>query len=145
MSIQQQAEQVARVKRYENGTVLHPTTIDHKATITDLHIVMKEYNISGIPVVDEEKKLVGIVTKRDLRFETDMNKPIVKVMTKKVVTAPHGTSIDEAKEILQKHRIEKLPIVNNEQEVIGLITFKDIMQTVNYPHACKDINGCLRV
>jgi len=145
MTIKQQAEHVARVKRFENGTVLHPTTIDHKATIADLHIVMQEYNISGIPVINENKKLVGIVTKRDLRFETNTNKPIADIMTKQVITAPHGTSIDTAKDILQEHRIEKLPIVDDKDHVIGLITFRDIMQTANYPHACKDSNGCLRV
>lgn len=145
MSIQQQAEQVARVKRYENGTVMHPTTIEDGATIADLRLVMKEYNISGIPVVNSKKVLVWIVTKRDLRFETDDSKMITEVMTKEVVTAAKWTSLEQAKVILQEHRIEKLPIVNDANHVIWLITYKDIMQTINYPHACKDGNGCLRV
>lgn len=145
MPIEDQAEQVARVKRYENGTVMHPTTIQDDATISDMRYIMDMYNISGIPVVNSQNKLTGIVTKRDLRFETDDSKPIAKIMTTKVITAPQGTELEEAKNILQEHRIEKLPIVNQANEVIGLITYRDIMQTINYPYACKDDHGCLRV
>ena len=118
MSIEQQSSQIARVKRYENGTIMHPTTIHDGATIADLHIVMKTYGISGIPVVNSNKEIVGIVTKRDLRFETDIDKPLTKIMTTKVITAPQGTSLEQAKEILQQHRIEKLPIVDENNRVV---------------------------
>ncbi len=145
MSIEDQAEHVRRVKRYENGTIMHPTTIHEDATLWDFRKIMFTHNISGIPVINNNNKLVGIVTKRDIRFETDDSKPLKKIMTTKVVTAPTWISINEAKIILQKHRIEKLPIINKNNEITGLITYKDIMQTANYPQASKDTQGRLLV
>lgn len=143
MSIEEQAEQVRRVKRYENGTIISPTTIYENATLGDFRQIMFTHNISGIPVINTKNKLVGIVTKRDIRFETDDTKPLTKIMTTKLITAPTGTSIDQAKQILQKHRIEKLPIVNKNNEITGLITYRDIMQTMNYPLASKDTQWSL--
>ena len=146
MSIEEQARQVAIVKRAENGMIYDPVTIQCGATVKDALNMMAEYHIGGIPVVDKDNKLVGIVTNRDLRFERDENKIIDEVMTKEnLVTTHQQTDLSAAAEILQKHKIEKLPVVDNEGKLIGLITYKDITKAKDKPMACKDAKGRLRV
>ncbi|WP_207425212.1 IMP dehydrogenase [Pedobacter sp. SYSU D00535] len=146
MTIQRQAEEVRKVKRSESGMIQDPVTLHQEATVMDAFNIMKEYRIGGIPVIDSDSKLVGIITNRDLRFQKDMQRPIVEVMTKdNLVTAPEGTDLVKAEEILQDYKIEKLPVVNAEGKLIGLITFKDIQKFKNYPNACKDEHGRLRV
>jgi IMP dehydrogenase len=146
MSIQQQAKEVMKVKRAENGMILDPITIDSNSTVADALNLMKEYKIGGIPVVNENKVLVGIVTNRDLRFEQDMSRPIHEVMTKEnLITTTQTIDLDKAAEILQKHKIEKLPVVDNNNRLIGLITYKDITKAQDRPNACKDGLGRLRV
>ena len=140
-----QAAEVDKVKKSESGMILNPVTIAPDDTIRDAHKIMAQYRISGIPVT-KQGKLVGIVTNRDLRFETRMDLKISQVMTRdNLVTAPEGTTLDKAREILHQNRIEKLPVVNNRFELKGLITIKDIAKRIKYPDACKDENGCLRV
>jgi IMP dehydrogenase len=146
MTIAQQADQVRNVKRSESGMILDPVTLGVDALIGDALAAMKRYKIGGIPIVDEEKQLIGILTNRDLRFESDLNKSVTELMTSKnLVTAPIGTNLSQAKEILQKHKIEKLPIVNDKNQLAGLITYKDIMKVIDYPNACKDKYGRLVV
>ena len=147
MSIAEQAHQVAIVKRAENGMIYDPITILAQATVKDALDIMAEYHIGGIPVVDEDKKLVGIVTNRDLRFETNMVRPICEVMTPadKLVVTHQQTDMEAAATILRENKIEKLPVVDNEGRLIGLITFKDITKAKDKPMACKDSKGRLRV
>jgi IMP dehydrogenase len=145
MSIELQALEVKKVKRAENGMIIDPITIGSKASVGDTLALMKEYHIGGIPVVDKSNRLKGIVTNRDLRFEKDMAQPIAKIMTKKVITITEFTDFEKAAEILQQYKIEKLPVVDNENKVIGLITYKDIIKIKARPNACKDNRGRLRV
>jgi IMP dehydrogenase len=140
-----QAAEVDQVKKSESGMILNPVTISPDNTIRDAHKIMAQYRISGIPVT-KNGKLVGIVTNRDLRFENRMDLKISQVMTREnLVTAPEGTTLDKAREILHQHRIEKLLVVNNRFELKGLITIKDIAKRIQYPDACKDEHGRLRV
>ena len=146
MSIAEQARQVHAVKRAENGMITDPVTIERGATVADALAIMEEYHIGGIPVVDTERKLVGIVTNRDLRFETDANRPIDEVMTKDhLVTTSQSTDLEEAARILQQHKIEKLPVVDADGRLLGLVTYKDITKAKDKPMACKDKYGRLRV
>jgi IMP dehydrogenase len=145
MTIERQAEEVDHVKRSESGMIQKPVTLSPDRTVGDALAVMKKYSISGIPIV-EQNKLVGILTNRDLRFEPNLDLLISKIMTTgNLVTAPVGTTFEEAEQILQKHRIEKLPVVDKNGTLRGLITFKDIQKKKHYPNACKDKHGCLRV
>ena len=140
-----QAAEIDRVKKSESGMILDPITISPDQTIRDAHDLMARYRISGIPVT-KGGKLVGILTNRDLRFETRMDLKVSQVMKRdKLVTAPEGTSLEKAREILHEHRIEKLPVVNKQFELKGLITIKDIEKRIKYPNACKDAHGRLRV
>jgi IMP dehydrogenase len=140
-----QAAEVGRVKKSESGMILDPVTISPDQTIRDAHELMARYRISGIPVT-KSKKLVGILTNRDLRFETRLDLKVSQVMKRdKLVTAPEGTSLEKAREILHEHRIEKLPVVNKHGDLKGLITIKDIEKRIKYPNACKDAHGRLRV
>ena len=146
MSIEMQANEVRKVKRAENGMILDPVTLNAEARVIDALNIMKEYSIGGIPVVDNHQKLVGIVTNRDLRFEKGMNKPIREVMTKEnLITTTEFTNFEEAAEILQQFKIEKLPVVNKDYKLIGLITYKDIIKISQHPTSCKDARGRLRV
>lgn len=140
-----QAAEIDKVKKSESGMILDPITISPDQTIRDAHDLMARYRISGIPVT-KGGKLVGILTNRDLRFETRMDLKVSQVMKRdKLITAPEGTSLEKAREILHEHRIEKLPVVNKQFELKGLITIKDIEKRIKYPHACKDSHGRLRV
>ena len=146
MSIEDQARQVAIVKRAENGMIYHPVTILSNATVAEALGLMAEYHIGGIPVVDKENKLVGIVTNRDLRFERNVGRPIAEVMTKdNLVTTHQQTDLTAAAQILQENKIEKLPVVDDDNHLIGLITYKDITKAKDKPMACKDEKGRLRV
>ena len=145
MSIEAQAEQVDYVKRSESGMITHPITLNKENTLADAEEILSAYKISGLPVVTKDNVLVGIVTNRDLKYRVLDDTPIEKVMTyKNLITAPVGTSLEEAKKILLDNRIEKLPIVDDQYRLVGLITIKDIDNVVNYPQACKDDNGRLR-
>lgn len=144
-SPEDQAAEVDKVKKSESGMILNPVTISPDNTIRDAHKIMAQYRISGLPVT-KNGKLVGIVTNRDMRFETRMELKVSQVMTRdNLVTAPEGTTLEKAREILHQHRIEKLPVVNPRFELKGLITIKDIAKRIKYPHACKDEHGRLRV
>lgn len=146
MSIEEQARQVAIVKRAENGMIYDPVTIHKGRKVIDALNMMAEYHIGGIPVVDDDNNLVGIVTNRDLRFEKKMDKLIDDVMTKENLVVTHQqTDMIAAAQILQEHKIEKLPVVDNKGKLIGLITYKDITKAKDKPNACKDIKGRLRV
>lgn len=146
MPIAEQARQVHAVKRAENGMIYDPVTILRGSTVADALKMMEEYHIGGIPVVDEEGYLVGIVTNRDLRFERDLTRKVDEVMTSKnLVTTNQSTNLEEAAEILQRHKIEKLPVVDSNNKLIGLVTYKDITKAKNKPNACKDVLGRLRV
>lgn len=146
MSIEEQARQVAIVKRAENGMIYDPVTIHRDACVKDALDLMAEYHIGGIPVVDDEGKLVGIVTNRDLRFERNLNCRIDEVMTSEnLITTHQQIDMDAASAILQEHKIEKLPVVDAEGNLIGLITYKDITKAKDKPMACKDDKGRLRV
>lgn len=146
MPIEEQARQVASVKRAENGMIHSPVTILPDLTVHDALQLMSEFKIGGIPVVDKEYKLIGIVTNRDLRFEKDLSKPISEVMTKdNLVTTTRDTDLNRASEILQNHKIEKLPVVDTSGKLLGLITYKDITKAKDKPNACKDAKGRLRV
>jgi IMP dehydrogenase len=145
MSIEAQAVQVRKVKRAENGMILDPVTINVNGLVGNALELMKEFNIGGIPVTNEDLVLVGIVTNRDLRFERDLMRPITEVMTKNVVTTTEFTDFAKAEEILQKYKIEKLPVVDKGNKLIGLITYKDIIKIKARPNACKDSRGRLRV
>lgn len=146
MTIEKQAEHVRRVKRSDSGLIIDPVTLSQKAIIREALAMMREFKIGGIPIVDENKKLVGILTNRDLRFETDMNRPVAEVMTKEnLILAPEGTTLQQAEEILKNYRIEKLPVVDKDGILKGLITYKDIMKLQSHPRACKDKFGRLLV
>ncbi len=146
MSIEEQALKVRKVKRAESGMILDPVTLPKEALVRDAKANMKEHSIGGIPIVDKDQKLIGIVTNRDLRFERNNDRPVSEVMTSKnLVTVAEGTSMEEAEEILQAHKIEKLPVVNKDYKLIGLITFRDITKLTQKPIANKDQYGRLRV
>ncbi len=146
MTIEAQAEQVDRVKRSESGMILDPVTVGPAQTIRFVLGLMNKYKISGIPVVDEGRRLIGIITNRDLRFVIDQDVKVEEVMTsKQLVTVPEGTQLKQAEQILQKHKIEKLPVVDRHGVLKGLITFKDIQKKIKHPFACKDGHGRLRV
>lgn len=146
MTIAEQAKQVSVVKRAENGMISNPVTIKKGANVGDALALMAEYKIGGIPVVDDEGYLVGIVTNRDLRFQRDLTKLIDDVMTKEnLVTTSRSTNLEEAADILQIHKIEKLPVVDQDNKLIGLLTYKDITKAKDKPMACKDDRGRLRV
>ena len=146
MSIEEQARQVHAVKRAENGMIYDPVTIKVGSTVNDALNMMREYHIGGIPVVDGDNTLVGIVTNRDLRFERNLSRRIDEVMTKEnLITTTQSTNLEEAAEILQRHKIEKLPVVDKNGKLIGLVTYKDITKAKDKPNACKDSYGRLRV
>ncbi len=143
MSIERQAEEVDRVKRSENGVILDPIWLTPDKLVKDADALMGKFRISGVPIT-ENGKLVGIITNRDIRFEINHNKTIAEVMTKdRLITAPEGTTLDQAKEILTKHKIEKLPIVDKDYNLKGLITIKDIEKAIKYPNSAKDAHGRL--
>ena len=146
MSIEAQADQVRKVKRSESGMIIDPITLLETATLADALKIMREFKIGGIPVVDENNKLVGILTNRDLRFQSNLSQPVTGIMTQNnLITAREGLTLEEAESILQKYRIEKLPIVNDDYHLVGLITYKDILKKKSHPNACKDELGRLRV
>lgn len=146
MGIEEQALKVRKVKRAESGMIIDPVTLPITAKVIDAKAYMKEHKIGGIPIVDEKGKLLGIVTNRDLRFEKNNQRPISEVMTSEnLVTVSEGTSMEEAEEILQENKIEKLPVVNKEEKLVGLITFRDIEKLTQKPIANKDSYGRLRV
>jgi len=146
MPISVQADEVDVVKRSESGMILKPITLGPDATLRDAHALMARFSISGVPIVGEGRLLVGIVTNRDLQFETNLDRPIQDIMTSQsLVTVPIGTTLDEAERVLHEHRIEKLPVVDGEGRLEGLITVKDIFKRRKYPNACKDEHGRLRV
>jgi IMP dehydrogenase len=146
MPIDTQADKVKKVKRSESGMILDPVTLHQTALVSKAKSFMKEYSIGGIPIVDKEKKLIGIVTNRDLRFENENKKPLSQIMSKKsLVTGHEGISMKEAEMILQKHKIEKLPIVNKQNKLVGLITFRDIQKISLKPISNKDKFGRLKV
>lgn len=146
MSIARQAEEVDRVKRSESGMILEPVTVRADQRVRDVLSLMNKYRISGIPVVDQSVKLIGIITNRDLRFQPDENQLVADIMTREnLVTAPLGTTLEQAESILQKYKIEKLPVVDKNGILHGLITFKDIQKKSRHPFACKDERGRLRV
>jgi IMP dehydrogenase len=146
MSIERQANEVKKVKRAENGMILDPITLDKNALVSDAFYIMKEYGIGGIPVVDKTNKLVGIVTNRDLRFERKHNRPVAEVMThENLITTTEFTDFEKAADTLQEFKIEKLPVVDKDYKLVGLITYKDIIKIKARPNACKDERGRLRV
>lgn len=146
MSIEDQADQVRMVKRSESGMIVDPVTLPEDATVREARGLMKKHKIGGIPIVKEDNTLIGIVTNRDLRFEHFVDKPLNTIMTSEnLVTAREGTTLKEAEKTLQEHKVEKLPIVDDNMKLVGLITFKDIEKKMNFPNACKDDMGRLRV
>ncbi len=146
MTIEQQTEQVRKVKRSESGLIIDPVTLHKDATIGDALTLMKENKIGGIPIVDNNKKLVGILTNRDLRFEDNKAKKVSEVMTSEgLITAVEGTDLAGARNILSKHKIEKLPVIKKDKTLVGLITYRDIQKVQNFPHAVKDSFGRLLV
>lgn len=146
MRIDQQAEQVRKVKRSQSGLILDPVTLSVNSTVQDAENIMREFKIGGIPVIDGNGKLLGIITNRDLRFQKDMTVAVEKIMTKEnLITAPENITLDKAETILQQYKIEKLPIVNKKGKLTGLVTFKDIQKKKNKPNACQDSYGRLRV
>ncbi|MGC9344440.1 MAG: IMP dehydrogenase, partial [Bacteroidales bacterium] len=146
MTLEKQSAHVRKVKRAESVMIHDPITIKIQSTVGDALNLMKEFKIGGIPVVDKNEKLIGIVTNRDLRFERDMNRPVGEVMTSEnIVTTTKKTDLARAAEILQMHKIEKLPVVDKDFKLIGLITYKDITKSKDRPNACKDSRGRLRV
>jgi len=146
MSIEQQAMEVRKVKRAENGMILDPITLYKDAVVKDALDIMEENSIGGIPVIDKAGKLVGIVTNRDLRFERNLNKPIAQAMTSdNLITTTEFTDFEQAGDILQKHRIEKLPVVDEDYHLVGLITYKDIIKIKAHPNSCKDSQGSYTV
>ncbi len=146
MTIEEQATKVRRVKRAESGMIIDPVTLHQNATVEDAKNAMREHSIGGIPIVDEHEKFIGIVTNRDLRFESQLKRPVSEVMTSKnLVTVSEGTSLKEAEVILQNNKIEKLPVVNDTNKLVGLITFRDITKLTQKPNANKDQYGRLRV
>jgi len=145
MTIEQQADQVRKVKRSQSGMILDPVTLLANATVRDAEKIMREFKIGGIPVVDGNGKLVGIITNRDVRFQKNLSLPVEDIMTKeKLITAPEGITLDKAEVLLQQYKIEKLPIVNKKGKLTGLLTYKDIRKKKNKPNACQDKFGRLR-
>lgn len=146
MTIEEQAEQVRKVKRSQSGMILDPITLRIHSTVRDAEKIMREFKIGGIPVIDGNGKLVGIITNRDLRFQKDMSIPVEDIMTREnLITAPEGITLEKAEVLLQKYKIEKLPIVNKKGKLTGLVTYKDILKKKNKPNACHDQFGRLRV
>jgi IMP dehydrogenase len=146
MSIEDQVAEVDKVKRSESGMIVEPVTLSPNNRLSDAIQVMERYHISGIPITDENGKLVGILTNRDIRFEEDMDRTVGEVMTKEnLITVPVGTTLEQAKEILHKYKIEKLPVVDDNGKLMGLITVKDIQKRIQFPNATKDERGRLRV
>ena len=146
MSIEDQAQQVFAVKRSESGVILNPITLQNKATALEAKKLMIDHNIGGIPILDSNKKLIGIITNRDLRFEKNLNQTVDKIMTSEgLITTTKSTSLEKAENILQQNRIEKLPVIDASNNLIGLITYRDIMKVKEQPKACKDKLGRLRV
>ena len=146
MSIDRQAQEVDRVKRSESGMILNPITLGPEASLRDAHRLMARFSISGVPIVRPDGILLGIITNRDLQFETDLDRPVSALMTSKgLVTVPVGTTLEQAQELLHRHRIEKLPVVSAGGRLAGLITVKDIFKRRQFPNACKDEHGRLRV
>jgi len=145
MSIEKQAMEVRKVKRAEAGMILQPITVNVSARVADAINIMREHKIGGIPVVNDDLVLVGIITNRDLRFERNLRKSVSEVMTRKVITTEEFTDFETAAEILNQHKIEKLPVVDKQGHLIGLITYKDIIKLKSMPNACKDDKGRLRV
>ncbi len=146
MSIETQAEHVDKVKRSEHGVITDPFSLSPDSKVSDADALMGRYKISGVPIVEKDGTLIGIITNRDMRFETDYTKRVSEVMTSKnLVTAPKGTTLDEAQQILSKYKIEKLPLVDNKGKLIGLITIKDIEKSIQYPLSAKDDGGRLLV
>ena len=146
MTIEKQANEVRKVKRAENGMIIDPITLKVNATVGDALKIMEEYSIGGIPVVDENNKLVGIVTNRDLRFERNMRKSVNDAMTSKnLITTTEFTNFEQAADTLQKYKIEKLPVVDDDYKLVGLITYRDIIKIKENPNSCKDEKGRLRV
>ncbi|TAE38517.1 MAG: IMP dehydrogenase [Runella slithyformis] len=146
MTIEQQAAQVRKVKRSESGMIVDPITLAADATLADAQRIMSEFRIGGIPVVDATNTLVGIVTNRDLRFQKDLAKPVADIMTKEnLITGPEGMKLEDAENILQEFKIEKLPIVDKNYKLVGLVTYRDIIKRKDRPNACKDQLGRLRV
>lgn len=146
MPVEVQAEQVRSVKRSESGMIIDPVTLPRDAKLADALALMRRFSIGGIPIVDAGHKLIGILTNRDLRFETKLDRPVHEVMTSEnLITAPIGTNLEQARDILQGYKIEKLPVVDSENKLVGLITYKDIMKVQDYPYSCKDSFGRLVV
>ncbi|MCB9350982.1 MAG: IMP dehydrogenase [Lewinellaceae bacterium] len=146
MTIEEQAEQVRSVKRSESGMIVDPVTLMEDAIVGDAISLMRRFKIGGIPIIDGQNKLTGILTNRDLRFETQLNRPVKALMTThNLITAPVGTTLEQARDILQAHKIEKLPVVDEHNKLVGLITYKDIMKVQDYPNSCKDSLGRLVV
>jgi IMP dehydrogenase len=146
MSIADQAAQVRKVKRSESGMIVDPITLQADATLRDALRIMNENKIGGIPVIDDSNRLIGIITNRDLRFQKDLNKKVVDIMTSKgLITAAEGIGLDAAESMLQEHKIEKLPIVDKNHRLVGLVTYRDIIKRKDHPNACKDELGRLRV
>lgn len=145
MTLEQQAHEVRKVKRSQSGMILDPITLHIDSIVGDANALMREYKIGGIPITDDDSKLIGILTNRDLRFHKDPNEPIANLMTREgLITAGEGITLTEAEEILKEHKIEKLPIVDKNNQLTGLITYKDILKTIDRPNACKDQYGRLR-
>ncbi|MEZ0541489.1 IMP dehydrogenase [Fibrella arboris] len=146
MSIERQAEQVRKVKRSESGMIIDPITLTEGSKLSDAHRIMRESKIGGIPIVDADGTLIGILTNRDLRFQRDLSLPVTDIMTREnLITAKAGLSFEEAENMLQEYKIEKLPIVDEAYKLVGLITYKDILKRKSHPNACKDELGRLRV
>ncbi len=145
MPIEKQAEEVDKVKRHESGMIVDPITMRPRNKIFEAKEAMKKYKISGLPITDQNNKLVGILTNRDIRFETRLNIPIEKVMTKSLITVPLGTSLEEAEKLFHKHKIEKILMVDEDFQLKGLITYKDVLKRIQYPYSSKDNYGRLRV
>ena len=146
MTIAQQADEVRKVKRSESGMIQDPVTLSENALVSDALNMMREFKIGGIPVINDQRILVGIITNRDLRFEKNLSRPIVEIMTKEnIITTSDGRDLKKAENILQEHKIEKLPVVDQNKKLIGLITYKDILKIKIRPNACKDELGRLRV
>jgi len=146
MGIEQQAEEVRRVKRSESGMIVDPITLKTDNTLADVSHIMREHRIGGIPIMNGAGKLVGIITNRDMRFEKADDRKVSEIMTSEnLITAPEGTTLEEAEDILRRHKIEKLPVVDREGHIVGLITYRDILKKQTFPNACKDHLGRLRV